>query len=70
MTVKLGCLSETERARCLLEESEARYRSLIEQPPVVTYTATLDEPTARLYVSPQIEAISAAFRALAEPRGS
>lgn len=57
MTANLGHLNETERARCLLQESEARYRALVEQLPVVAYTATLDEPSAVLYVSPQIEAL-------------
>lgn len=57
MTVNLGHLSETERARCLLEESEARYRALVEHLPVVTYTATLDEPSSVLYVSPRIEVL-------------
>jgi PAS domain S-box-containing protein len=49
----------TARAHALsrLEQSEDRYRALVEQLPCVAYTATLDEPTAVLYVSPQIEAL-------------
>jgi len=37
---------QSERARCLLEESGARYRAFVEPLPVVAYTATLDEPSA------------------------
>ncbi len=44
-------------ARSRLDQSEDRYRALIEQLPVVAYTATLDEPRVLLYVSPQIEAL-------------
>jgi PAS domain S-box-containing protein len=57
MATHFDHFSDTERARSLLEESEARYRALIEQLPVVAYSATLDEPSALLYVSPQIEAL-------------
>lgn len=55
MATKLEHLADTHRARSLLEESEARYRALVEQLPVVVYTATLDERSAVLYVSPRIE---------------
>src|SRR5690242_11907369 len=37
--------------------NEDHYRALVEQLPVVAYTATLDEPSVVLYVSPQIEAL-------------
>jgi PAS domain S-box-containing protein len=47
----------TDRIPANWEESEARYRALVEQLPVVAYTATLDEPSDFLYVSPQIEAL-------------
>jgi PAS domain S-box-containing protein len=57
MATRLDHFPDTERARSLLEESEARYRALIEQLPVVAYSATLDEPSTLLYVSPQIEAL-------------
>jgi PAS domain S-box-containing protein len=57
MATHFDHFSDTARARSLLEESEARYRALIEQLPVVAYSATLDEPSALLYVSPQIEAL-------------
>ena len=47
-------LKQTEEA---LRQSEAKYRTLLEQIPAVTYTAALDEESSTLYVSPQIEAL-------------
>ena len=44
-------------AEASLAESEARYRSLVENMPAVTYTAALDEASTTTYVSPQIEAL-------------
>ncbi len=41
-----------------LRESEAKYRSLVEQIPAVTYIAALDNISTTLYVSPQIIGIS------------
>lgn len=38
-----------------LQESESRYRTLVEQIPAVTYIASLDETSTTLYISPQIE---------------
>lgn len=38
-----------------LREAEAKYRSLVEQIPAITYIASLDEPGQLLYVSPQVE---------------
>ncbi len=38
-----------------LRESEARYRTLVEHIPAITYIAALDESSTTLYVSPQIE---------------
>lgn len=46
-----------EHALSRLDQSEDRYRALVEQLPWVAYTATLDEPNAVLYVSPQIKAL-------------
>jgi PAS domain S-box-containing protein len=43
---------QTERA---LRDSEARYRTLVEQLPAITYVAALDDASTTLYVSPQIE---------------
>jgi PAS domain S-box-containing protein len=37
--------------------AEARYRSLVEQIPAVTFLAALDEDVREFYVSPQIEAL-------------
>ena len=47
------------RVRALLVElrdAEARYRTLVEQLPLVTYIERLDEASAS-YISPQIEAL-------------
>lgn len=38
-----------------LHAAEARYRSLVEQIPAITFTAALDVPGNLLYVSPQIQ---------------
>jgi len=38
-------------------KAEARYRSLVEQIPAVTFMAALDEDVHEFYVSPQIEAL-------------
>lgn len=40
-----------------VRESEAKYRTLVEQIPAVTYIAALDEASTALYVSPQIESL-------------
>src|SRR5207244_6321139 len=40
-----------------LRLAEARYRTLVEQMPVVTFLAALDGGVNELYVSPQIEAL-------------
>ena len=47
-------LDKTE-AEQQLREAEAKYRSLIEQIPAITYIASLDKPGQLSYVSPQIE---------------
>ncbi|MFC1833843.1 PAS domain S-box protein [Thermodesulfobacteriota bacterium] len=36
-------------------ESEAKYRSLVEQIPAITYTAALDQASTTLYMSPQVK---------------
>ncbi len=38
-----------------LREAEAKYRTLVEQIPAITYIASLDSPGQLLYVSPQIQ---------------
>ena len=40
-----------------LAEAQARYRTLIEQIPAVTYMETADAEGANLYISPQVEAV-------------
>ncbi len=40
-----------------LKKSEARYRTLVEQIPVVTYIAALDQYSTTLYTSPQVERV-------------
>ena len=50
-------IAERKRAEEELRESEAKYRTLVEQLPAVTYIAALDGASTTLYVSPQIEAM-------------
>ena len=40
-----------------LVQSEIKYRTLVGQLPVISYIASLDEYSATVYVSPQIEEI-------------
>jgi PAS domain S-box-containing protein len=50
-------LSE-ERARAALSKrAEARYRTLVEQIPAVTFMASLEEGDNEIYIGPQIEAL-------------
>ena len=51
----LQTTEEHERVKAALQESELRYRRLVEHIPAVTYLADLDEASTTLYVSPQIE---------------
>jgi PAS domain S-box-containing protein len=50
-------VSERKRAEAQLRKAEARYRSLVEEIPAVTFVASFDETSKELYVSPQIEAL-------------
>jgi PAS domain S-box-containing protein len=48
-------VAERRKAEGQLRKMEARYRSLVEGIPAVTFMAALDEGVNELYVSPQIE---------------
>src|SRR5437667_2525654 len=48
-------VSERRQAEAQLRKMEARYRTLVEGIPAVTFMAALDEGVNELYVSPQIE---------------
>src|SRR5215208_1448548 len=50
-------ITERKSAEARLREAEAKYRTLIEQIPAVTYVATLDDVASALYVSPQVEEV-------------
>ena len=50
-------LLEKQHAENKLVLAEAKYRSLVEQIPAITYTAALDMPGKLFYVSPQLEAL-------------
>jgi PAS domain S-box-containing protein len=50
-------ISERKHAEAQLRRAEARYRSLVEEIPAVTFMAALAGGTNELYVSPQIEAL-------------
>src|SRR5581483_3293154 len=49
--------AESQAVHTKLFLAEARYRTLVEQLPVVTFLAALDGGVNELYVSPQIEAL-------------
>jgi diguanylate cyclase len=62
-TESVDALPEQREQQMLLEktvalqqlcEAEAKYRTLVEQIPVITYIASLETPVKLLYVSPQI----------------
>jgi diguanylate cyclase (GGDEF)-like protein/PAS domain S-box-containing protein len=48
-------VSRRRKAEQQLREAEARYRTLVERIPAVTYVAAVDPSRQRLYVSPQVE---------------
>ncbi len=55
VTSAIRDVTERKEREALLRNAEARYRSLVEEIPAVTFMAALDEGTNALYVSPQIE---------------
>jgi PAS domain S-box-containing protein len=46
-------ITKRKRAEAKLREAEAKYRTLVEQIPAVTYIAALDDVSSTIYVSPQ-----------------
>jgi PAS domain S-box-containing protein len=50
-------VDERKRAEDALNEAEARYRTLVEQLPLVIYIDALDERSSNVYTSPQLEPI-------------
>jgi diguanylate cyclase (GGDEF)-like protein/PAS domain S-box-containing protein len=50
-------ITEQRRAEKQLREAEARYRTLVERIPAVTYVNALDAAGSTLYISPQAEAL-------------
>lgn len=48
-------IEERKRIEGELRQSEAKYRTLVEQIPAVTYIAALDDLSTKLYVSPRIQ---------------
>lgn len=48
---------ERDQMEAALRQSEAKFRTLVEQIPVATYVAALDARRAFLYVSPQVETL-------------
>jgi PAS domain S-box-containing protein len=54
VTSTIRDVSEGKRREAELRKAEARYRSLVEEIPAVTFMAALDEGINELYVSPQI----------------
>jgi PAS domain S-box-containing protein len=50
-------ISARKQAEELLRQAEIRYRTLVEQLPLVTYIDALDDRSTNLYTSPQIESL-------------
>jgi diguanylate cyclase (GGDEF)-like protein/PAS domain S-box-containing protein len=57
-TASLRDISQRTDAEERLRAAEFRYRTLVEQLPIITYVDRIDDPRSKaLYVSPQVEAI-------------
>jgi PAS domain S-box-containing protein len=50
-------ITDRKRVERQLREAEAKYRTLVEQIPAITYTDLADESMTTVYISPQIESI-------------
>ncbi|MBN1392202.1 MAG: PAS domain S-box protein [Sedimentisphaerales bacterium] len=48
-------ITEYKKTQEDLRQAEAKYRTLVEQIPAVTYTSALDKTSTTIYVSPQIQ---------------
>ncbi len=48
-------ITERKKAEEKLRQAEAKYRTLVEQIPAVTYISALDKASTTIYVSPQIQ---------------
>jgi PAS domain S-box-containing protein len=48
-------VAERSQAQKALQKSEAKYRTLVEEIPAITYIAALDRASTTLYMSPQVE---------------
>jgi PAS domain S-box-containing protein len=48
-------ITERKKAREEIQQAEAKYRTLVEQIPAVTYISALDKASTTIYVSPQIQ---------------
>lgn len=55
--LSLRDVSERARAEAERRKAEARYRTLVEQIPAVTFMASLEEGDNEIYIGPQIEAL-------------
>ena len=51
-------ITERKRAEELLHRAEARYRTLVERMPAVTYVQEISSPDSAVYMSPQIEILT------------
>ncbi len=55
---QIGQFIERTEAERQLHRAEARYRTLVENTPVVSYTNAIGNPSRCLYISPQVETLT------------